>query len=95
MKEDEDMAKILEEPNINLWYIRNSIPFGILLMVGNRIGENRHVMSYPIASGSTFNLVLSHIDRSDPSTWSEKYVKEDLLAELDGWDPRYTSSLSL
>jgi hypothetical protein len=46
-------------------------------------------MSYTMNSGETFNMVLSHIDRSDPSTWTAKFAKEDILTEFGGWDPRY------
>ena len=55
----------------------------------NRIGEDRHVMTYAIAGGESFNMVLSHIDRSDPATWAHKFLKEDVQKEFEGWDPRY------
>ncbi|TVY34811.1 FAD-dependent monooxygenase [Lachnellula subtilissima] len=37
-----------------------------------RIGEDRHVMTYTIAAGSSFNMVLSHVDKTDPSTWKQE-----------------------
>ena len=55
----------------------------------NRIGEDRHVMTYAIAGGESFNMVLSHVDRSDPATWAHKFLKEDVQKEFEGWDPRY------
>ena len=45
-------------------------------------------MSYSIASGKSFNMVLSHRDYSDPSTWRTNTVLEDMRAEFSGWDPR-------
>jgi salicylate hydroxylase len=55
------------------------------------LGEGRHVMTYCISGGETFNLVLSHPDTSDPSTWSTD--RQDILAEMrrnyEGWDPTY------
>ncbi|ORY24553.1 hypothetical protein BCR39DRAFT_486220 [Naematelia encephala] len=60
------------------------------------IGENRHVMSYPINGGKTFNLVLSHPDEND----GDLPVAEmsDILAEMrdnyKGWDPRLTKIIS-
>ncbi|KAF2999653.1 hypothetical protein E8E13_000156 [Curvularia kusanoi] len=59
------------------------------------IGEDRHVMSYTIASGQSLNLVLSHIDHSDPSTWSKTYAKEQIMEEFSGWDPQLTKILAL
>jgi chromosome condensin MukBEF complex kleisin-like MukF subunit len=32
------------------------------------IGEDRHVMSYTIAAGKSFNMVLSHVDPTSLST---------------------------
>ena len=58
-----------------------------------RIGENRHVMTYTIAAGEAFNMVLSHIDRSDPATWTGKFTKEDIQHEFGGWDSQYVVSL--
>lgn len=51
-----------------------------------RIGENKHVMSYTIAGGESLNLVLSHMDHSDPDTWNQKFAKEHIQAEFKGWD---------
>jgi salicylate hydroxylase len=49
-------------------------------------------MTYQMAAGAKFNMVLSHIDHSDPSTWTEKYDKDDVLAEFSGWDPQSVNS---
>lgn len=40
------------------------------------IGPERHVMTYTIASGKSFNMVLSHIYHSDPSTWRPEMAIE-------------------
>lgn len=53
---------------------------------GLRIGEDRHVMTYCIAGGAQFNLVLSHIDHTDPSTWNQDTAMEDMRAYFEGWD---------
>jgi salicylate hydroxylase len=45
-------------------------------------------MSYTIAGGESFNMVLSHVDHSDPNTWSRKFAKEDVEAEFKDWDAR-------
>jgi len=45
-------------------------------------------MSYTMNSGQSYNMVLSHIDRSDPSTWTRKFAKEDILREFNDWDPQ-------
>lgn len=54
------------------------------------IGEGSHVMTYTIAGGKSFNMVLSHRDDSDPNTWSTD--PEERLKQMRGyyqdWDPR-------
>jgi len=51
------------------------------------IGNQRHVMSYPISGGKTFNMVLSH-----PDSGSNPETQEELLQEMRdnyvGWDKR-------
>ncbi|KAF2032573.1 FAD/NAD(P)-binding domain-containing protein [Setomelanomma holmii] len=59
------------------------------------IGEDRHVMSYTIAAGEAFNIVLSHVDRSGPATWTQKFAKEHIQKEFGGWDPQLTKVISL
>jgi salicylate hydroxylase len=53
-----------------------------------RIGEDRHVMTYTIASGKSFNMVLSHVDHSDPATWKQETAVEDMKNYFKGWDPK-------
>jgi salicylate hydroxylase len=53
-----------------------------------RIGEDRHVMTYTIAGGKSFNMVLSHVDHSDPAKWEQKTAIEDMRNYFTGWDPR-------
>ncbi|KAF2501401.1 FAD/NAD(P)-binding domain-containing protein [Lophium mytilinum] len=52
------------------------------------IGEDRHVMTYTIAGGKSFNMVLSHVDRSNPATWRADTAIEDMQRYFQGWDPR-------
>ncbi|KAF2801272.1 salicylate hydroxylase [Mytilinidion resinicola] len=52
------------------------------------IGEDRHVMTYTIAGGKSFNMVLSHVDRSDPATWRADTAIEDMHKYFHDWDPR-------
>ncbi|KAK1996669.1 FAD binding domain-containing protein [Colletotrichum falcatum] len=62
------------------------------------IGENRHVMTYTIAAGQSFNMVLSHKDHRDPSTWQEKPQEEilrEMRAEFQGWDSQLTKIIGL
>jgi len=53
----------------------------------DRIGDSRHVMTYTIGAGKAFNMVLSHPDTTDPSTWDPLKAVDDMKAEFDGWDP--------
>ena len=45
-------------------------------------------MTYMIAGGETFNMVLCHQDDSDPSTWDDKDLLSDLRECYKGWDPK-------
>ncbi|CAM1506339.1 Fc.00g059800.m01.CDS01 [Cosmosporella sp. VM-42] len=62
------------------------------------IGEDRHVMTYTIAAGKSFNMVLSHVDHTNPSTWSQlsqDKILSDMRAEFGGWDPQLQSIIGL
>jgi len=53
-----------------------------------RIGDMRHVMTYTIAAGKSFNMVLSHPEESDPSTWRQETAVSDMKQHFKGWDHR-------
>ncbi|KAK7437291.1 FAD binding domain-containing protein [Colletotrichum acutatum] len=62
------------------------------------IGEDRHVMTYTIAAGESFNMVLSHRDSRNPSTWEQKTQAEilgEMRAEFRGWDSQLTKIIEL
>ena len=62
------------------------------------VGNMRHVMSYSISSGKSFNMVLSHPDRSDPATWNQQSpdkILSDMKAHFQGWDPRLTKIIDM
>ncbi|TDZ35235.1 FAD-dependent monooxygenase OpS4 [Colletotrichum spinosum] len=62
------------------------------------IGEDRHAMTYTIAAGESFNMVLSHRDHRDPSAWqcrSQQEMLEDMRAEFAGWDQQLTKIIDL
>ncbi|KAJ8118508.1 hypothetical protein OPT61_g525 [Boeremia exigua] len=82
-----DVAKIRNDPEI-AWILKKP-------SLNIWIGEDRHVMSYTIAAGQSLNLVLSHIDRSDPGTWNQSHAKEHIEKEFGGWDPQLTKLLAL
>lgn len=46
-------------------------------------------MTYCIAGGKTFNMVLSHVDHSNPATWSDDTAVSDMRANFAQWDPKY------
>ena len=52
-------------------------------------------MTYTIAAGKSFNMVLSHVDRSDPATWKQETAVEDMKREFAGWDPALTKIISM
>lgn len=59
------------------------------LTMVSRIGEDKHVMTYTIAAGQSFNMVLSHKDSRDPTTWeqmSQKEILAEMKQQFEGWD---------
>ncbi|BEI83393.1 hypothetical protein CcaverHIS002_0312610 [Cutaneotrichosporon cavernicola] len=60
------------------------------------IGPERHVMSYPISGGKTFNMVLSHPHEGpiDPTATQEQLIGE-MRNNYEGWDPKLTKIISL
>ena len=47
----------------------------------------RHAMTYPIAGGDTFNMVLSHPETEDPAMWDQSKALESMKEHFKGWDP--------
>jgi salicylate hydroxylase len=52
-----------------------------------RIGDAKHVMTYTIGAGTSFNMVLSHPDSTDPSKWDSKMALQDMKTKFEDWDP--------
>jgi salicylate hydroxylase len=52
-----------------------------------RLGDKRHVMTYVVGAGKSFNMVLSHPD--DGSGWdtTEEETIANMRKEFEGWDP--------
>ena len=44
-------------------------------------------MTYMIAGGKSFNMVLSHVDHSDPATWRPETALADMRQYFKDWDP--------
>ncbi|KAH8700322.1 hypothetical protein BGW36DRAFT_415423 [Talaromyces proteolyticus] len=59
------------------------------------VGDGRHVMTYKIGAGKTFNLVLSHPDNSDPREWDQSKALDEMRAEFRGWDTKLTKVINL
>ncbi|KAL6250173.1 hypothetical protein RBB50_002474 [Rhinocladiella similis] len=57
------------------------------------VGHASHVMTYSIASGKIFNLVVTHPESTDPSTWDQQDNIAKMQAHFDGWDPALTAVL--
>lgn len=72
---------------LHLWHLR-LLTDEIRL---SRVGDNRHVMTYIIGSGRSFNMVLNYADHSNPADWSEdkETLLKDMRKEFEGWDPVY------
>lgn len=61
----------------------------------SRLGDQRHVMTYTIASGKYFNMVLSHPEDTDPSTWNQTTVINDMKQHFQGWDPKLVKVIDM
>ncbi|KAH7268004.1 hypothetical protein MRS44_011714 [Fusarium solani] len=59
------------------------------------IGEDRHVMTYCIAGGNSFNMVLSHVDHSSPSTWDAENAIADMRKSFENWDPKLSKVIGM
>lgn len=88
IREDPDLSWLLEKPALNIWLVW-STDCKIVINFPVRIGDQRHVMTYTIGAGKSFNMVLSHPDNSDPSTWDQVTALSDMRREFQGWDERY------
>ncbi|KAK2596586.1 hypothetical protein N8I77_013467 [Diaporthe amygdali] len=83
-----DVAKMREIPEIS-WVLEQP-------NLNLWIGEDKHVMTYCIASGQAFNMVLSHPDRSgSPAAGAEGDILETMKKEFEGWHPHLTTIISL
>lgn len=74
-----DAEKIREDPIVS-WVLKKP-------HVNLWIGEMRHVMTYTIAGGNTFNMVLSHPETEDPETWDQSKALDSMKDHFRGWDP--------
>ncbi|KAH7052415.1 hypothetical protein B0J12DRAFT_661602 [Macrophomina phaseolina] len=59
------------------------------------IGEERHCMTYCIAGGKAFNMVLSHPDSPGAEVSQPDKVLEDMRAHFKDWDSRLVKVISL
>jgi len=88
IKANETTAWIVDSPSLNLWLVQSKrccmIP---RLTFQERVGDASHVMSYSIAGGKIFNLVLTHPEKADPSAWTHEDHLEKMKAQYIGWDP--------
>ncbi|KAL1968737.1 hypothetical protein VTN77DRAFT_1563 [Rasamsonia byssochlamydoides] len=59
------------------------------------LGDARHVMTYTIGAGKSFNMVLSHPDDTDPATWNQEEALDNMRKEFEGWDPTLTKIIRM
>ncbi|KAJ5811045.1 Monooxygenase FAD-binding [Penicillium robsamsonii] len=82
-----DVERIKEDPEL-AWLLEKPA-------LNIWIGDQRHVMTYTIGAGKSFNMVLSHPDDSDPSTWDQVNTLSDMRREFQGWDSRLEKIIGL
>ncbi|SLM37660.1 salicylate hydroxylase [Lasallia pustulata] len=77
-----DVEKIRQDPEI-AWIVAKPC-------LNLWIGEMRHVMTYTIAGGKSFNIVLNHAEDTHPSTWNQDSNIADMREQFGDWDPQLT-----
>ncbi|KAK5075318.1 hypothetical protein LTR64_001523 [Lithohypha guttulata] len=82
-----DVDKIKADPEI-AWIVEEA-------KINLWVGDGRHVMTYPIASGESFNLVLSHPLSGTAKKQSPSEVLEEMRLNFEGWDSRLIKLMSL
>ncbi|KAL8407053.1 hypothetical protein RB596_005523 [Gaeumannomyces avenae] len=85
-----DVAKMKGVPEM-AWILENP---GLNIW----IGEDRHVMTYTIAGGKSFNMVLSHPDKPGPPSpypQSQEETLRDMQREYEDWDPQLVKVIGL
>ncbi|KAJ5812304.1 hypothetical protein N7474_008605 [Penicillium riverlandense] len=81
-----DVARIKADPDL-AWLLEKT-------SLNLWVGDQRHVMTYTIGGGKSFNMVLSHPDHTDPSTWDQTTALSDMRREFQGWDARLQKIIS-
>lgn len=95
MQNDPETATLLETPGLNFWYVPTKKYSGPRTKYAKRIGHLRHAMTYPIAGGTSYNMVLSHPESSDPSTWKQQDALAAMKREFKDWDPRLVKVIGM
>ena len=75
-----DVTKMQSDPEVS-WLLKKPA-------LNIWVGPERHVMTYTIAAGKSFNMVLSHVDHTDPSTWKPENAVAEMKEYFRGWDPQ-------
>lgn len=96
IEQEPEVSWLLKQPSLNLWSVTDTVSLDEPMAFNNgiRVGDQRHVMTYTIGAGRSFNMVLSHPDQTDPSTWDQTTALHDMRTEFDGWDPKYVIKFS-
>lgn len=61
----------------------------LTLTLSSRVGDQTHVMSYPIKGGEDWNLVITVPEQKDPCEWGD-WSRQSLTimrSYYEGWDP--------
>jgi salicylate hydroxylase len=82
-----NVSKMLADPSI-AWLVEKPT-------LNLWIGPDRHVMTYTIAAGESFNMVLSHVDATPPSSWKPEDALKDMRDQFAGWDPNLTKIIAM
>ena len=88
---DPELAHLVQEPGINLWYVFRGLEQSPDTDGISRIGPHRHAVAYAMRGESLLNLVLECPESKDPSKWDKSTYVKDIQALFQGWDPKYCS----
>ncbi|KAK5189022.1 hypothetical protein LTR99_011152 [Exophiala xenobiotica] len=97
IRADPDTAWIADSRSLNLWFVVPQRLVGDLntYQMMRRIGHNTHAMTYFIAEEKLYNMVLTHPETDEPSSWDQSNALADMNATYQGWDSSLTKILDM
>lgn len=95
VRDDPLTRELVSEHAGNCWYIYPSLFPTMEKLTNPRADTNKSVMTYMIRDSGKLNLVLSHPDTIETSTWSREHYLTELQHYYSDMDPRVLRLIDL